>query len=178
MEVIRTPINGLVIIEPKLFRDERGFFFESFNQEEFEKKVTKTTFVQDNESHSRFGVLRGLHFQKPPYEQAKLVRCTEGAVYDVAVDLRKDSPTYKQHYGVILSEWNNRQFFLPRGFAHGFIVLTESATFQYKCDNKYNKESEDGIYPFDTELNIDWGIEERDAILSDKDKARQKFQYV
>lgn len=177
MKVIKTPIDGLVIIEPKLFRDERGYFFESFNQEEFEEKVTKTTFVQDNESHSTYGVLRGLHFQKPPYEQAKLVRCTKGAVYDVAVDLREGSPTYKQHYGVILSEWNNRQFFLPRGFAHGFLVLTEEATFQYKCDNKYNKESEGGLYPFDTELNIDWGIGEYNAILSDKDRARKTIQY-
>lgn len=173
MEVIKTPINGLVVIEPKLFMDERGYFFESFNQEEFNNKVVKTTFVQDNESRSTYGVLRGLHFQKPPYEQAKLVRCTRGAVYDVAVDLREDSPTYKQYYGVVLSEWNHRQFFLPRGFAHGFLVLTDNATFQYKCDNKYNKESEDGIYPFDAQLNINWGIEECDAILSDKDKARK-----
>ena len=181
MKVIKTPIDGLVIIEPKLFRDERGYFFESFNQEEFEEKVTKTTFVQDNESHSTYGVLRGLHFQKPPYEQAKLVRCTKGAVYDVAVDLREGSPTYKQHYGVILSEWNNRQFFLPRGFAHGFLVLSDYAEFAYKCDDVYHPEDEGGILWDDPNIGIEWP-EVGEIILSEKDKihpllADQKIEF-
>ena len=139
MEVIKTEIDGVVIIEPRIFKDDRGYFYESFSQREFEEKVCQTTFVQDNQSKSSYGVLRGLHFQKPPYCQSKLVRCIKGAVLDVAVDLRKGSPTFGKYVAVELSEDNHRQFFVPRGFAHGFAVLTEEAVFQYKCDNFYNK---------------------------------------
>ena len=137
MEVIKTDIDGVVIIEPRIFKDERGYFYESFSQREFEEKVCLTTFVQDNQSKSSYGVLRGLHFQKPPYCQSKLVRCIKGAVLDVAVDIRKGSPTFGKHVAVELTEENHRQFFVPRGFAHGFAVLSEEAVFQYKCDNLY-----------------------------------------
>ena len=138
MEVIKTEIDGVVIIEPRIFKDDRGYFYESFSQREFEEKVCRTTFVQDNQSKSSYGVLRGLHFQKPPYCQSKLVRCIKGAVLDVAVDIRKGSPTFGKYVAVELSEENHRQFFVPRGFAHGFAVLTPEAVFQYKCDNFYN----------------------------------------
>ena len=170
MEVIKTDIEGVVIIEPRIFRDDRGYFYESFSQREFEEKVCRTTFVQDNQSKSSYGVLRGLHFQKPPYCQSKLVRCIKGAVLDVAVDLRKGSPTFGKHVAVELTEENHRQLFVPRGFAHGFAVLSEEAVFQYKCDNFYCKESEGAIAWNDPELAIDWRIPADKALLSGKDK--------
>lgn len=169
MEVIETKIEGVVIIEPKVFQDARGYFFESFSQREFESKVRKINFVQDNESMSSYGVMRGLHFQRPPFTQSKLVRCVKGRVLDVAVDIRKGSPTYGQHVAVELSEDNHRQFFVPRGFAHGFVVLSETAVFQYKCDNFYAPEADGGINIKDDTLGIDWQIEIEKAILSDKD---------
>lgn len=170
MEVIKTGIDGVVIIEPRIFKDERGYFYESFSQREFEEKVCRTTFVQDNQSKSSYGVLRGLHFQKPPYCQSKLVRCIKGAVLDVAVDIRKGSPTFGKCVAVELSEENHRQFFVPRGFAHGFAVLTPEAVFQYKCDNFYNKESEGSIAWNDPQLAIDWRIPADKVLLSEKDK--------
>ena len=169
MEVIKTPIEGLLIIEPKIFKDARGYFFESFSQREFEEKVGPIQFVQDNESMSQYGVMRGLHFQRPPFTQSKLVRCVKGAVLDVAVDIRKGSPTYGQHVAVELSEENHLQFFVPRGFAHGFSVLTETAVFQYKCDNFYAPQADDGISILDDSLGIDWRIPTAKAILSEKD---------
>lgn len=169
MEVIKTAIDGLVIIEPKVFKDARGYFFESFSQREFEQKVRKINFVQDNESMSSYGVMRGLHFQRPPYSQSKLVRCVKGRVLDVAVDIRKGSPTYGKHVAVELSEDNHRQFFVPRGFAHGFVVLSETAVFQYKCDNFYAPEADGGINIKDESLGIDWQIAIEDALLSEKD---------
>ena len=169
MEVIKTAIDGLVIIEPKVFKDARGYFFESFSQREFEQKVRKINFVQDNESMSSYGVMRGLHFQRPPYSQSKLVRCVKGCVLDVAVDIRKGSPTYGEHVAVELSEDNHRQFFVPRGFAHGFVVLSETAIFQYKCDNFYAPEADGGINIKDESLGIDWQIAIEDALLSEKD---------
>ena len=169
MEVIKTAIEGLVIIEPKVFKDARGYFFESFSQREFEEKVRKINFVQDNESMSSYGVMRGLHFQRPPFTQSKLVRCVKGKVLDVAVDIRKGSPTYGQHVAVELSEDNHRQFFVPRGFAHGFVVLSESATFTYKCDEFYHPEDEGGIKWNDKEIDIKWPID-FEPILSEKDK--------
>ena len=170
MEVIKTEIDGVVIIEPRVFNDERGYFYESFSQREFEEKVCHTTFVQDNQSKSSYGVVRGLHFQKPPYTQSKLVRCIKGAVLDVAVDIRKGSPTFGKHVAVELTEENCRQLFIPRGFAHGFAVLSEDAVFQYKCDNYYNKESEGAIAWDDSLLNIDWKISADKVVLSEKDK--------
>lgn len=169
MEVIKTAIDGVVIIEPKVFKDQRGYFFESFSQREFEAKVRKFNFVQDNESMSSYGVMRGLHFQRPPYTQSKLVRCVRGKVLDVAVDIRKGSPTYGQHVAVELSEDNHRQFFVPRGFAHGFAVLTDTAVFQYKCDNFYAPQADGGISIKDESLGIDWKIPTDKAILSEKD---------
>lgn len=169
MEVIKTAIEGLVIIEPKVFEDARGYFFESFSQREFEDKVRPINFVQDNESMSSYGVMRGLHFQHPPYTQSKLVRCVKGRVLDVAVDIRKGSPTYGQHVAVELSEDNHRQFFVPRGFAHGFAVLSDTAVFQYKCDNFYAPQADGGISIKDESLGIDWQIPTNEAILSDKD---------
>lgn len=169
MEVIKTNIEGVVIIEPKVFKDARGYFFESFSQREFEEKVRKINFVQDNESMSSYGVMRGLHFQCPPFTQSKLVRCVKGRVLDVAVDIRKGSPTYGQHVAVELTEDNHRQFFVPRGFAHGFAVLSEIAVFQYKCDNFYAPETDGGINIKDESLGIDWQILTSNAILSDKD---------
>ena len=169
MEVIKTAIDGVVIIEPKVFKDQRGYFFESFSQREFEAKVRKISFVQDNESMSSYGVMRGLHFQRPPYTQSKLVRCVRGKVLDVAVDIRKGSPTYGQHVAVELSEDNHRQFFVPRGFAHGFAVLTDTAVFQYKCDNFYAPQADGGISIKDESLGIDWKIPTDMAILSEKD---------
>ncbi len=170
MEVIKTEIEGVVIIEPRIFKDDRGYFYESFSQREFEEKVCRTTFVQDNQSKSSYGVLRGLHFQKPPYCQSKLVRCIKGAVLDVAVDIRKGSPTFGKYVAVELTEENHRQFFVPRGFAHGFAVLSEEAVFQYKCDNFYNKESEGSVAWNDPELDIDWRIPFDKVLLSEKDK--------
>ena len=169
MEVIRTAIDGVVIIEPRIFRDARGYFFESFSQREFDEKVRPVRFVQDNESMSSYGVMRGLHFQRPPYTQSKLVRVVKGAVLDVAVDIRKGSPTYGQHVAVELTEENHRQFFVPRGFAHGFAVLSETAVFQYKCDNFYAPEADGGISILDDTLGIDWKIPVQQAILSEKD---------
>ena len=169
MEVIKTDIEGLVIIEPKVFKDARGYFFESFSQREFEEKVRKVNFVQDNESMSSYGVMRGLHFQRPPYTQSKLVRCVKGSVLDVAVDIRKGSPTYGKHVAVLLTEDNHRQFFVPRGFAHGFAVLSETAIFQYKCDNFYAPQADGGINIKDENLGIDWQIPVENAVLSEKD---------
>lgn len=169
MEVKKTKIEGVVIIEPKVFKDARGYFFESFSQREFEEKVRKISFVQDNESMSSYGVMRGLHFQCPPFTQSKLVRCVKGRVLDVAVDIRKGSPTYGQHVAVELTEDNHRQFFVPRGFAHGFAVLSETAVFQYKCDNFYAPQADGGISIKDESLNIDWRIPTGDALLSEKD---------
>lgn len=169
MEVIKTSIEGVVIIEPRVFKDERGYFFESFSQREFEEKVRPINFVQDNESMSSYGVMRGLHFQAPPFTQSKLVRCVKGKVLDVAVDIRKGSPTYGQHVAVELSEENHRQFFVPRGFAHGFAVLSETAIFQYKCDNFYAPQADGGISIKDDSLGIDWQIPIDKAILSEKD---------
>ena len=169
MNVIKTAIDGVVIIEPRVFRDERGYFFESFSQREFDEKVRRINFVQDNESMSSYGVMRGLHFQRPPLTQSKLVRCVSGAVLDVAVDIRKGSPTYGRHVAVELTEDNHRQFFVPRGFAHGFAVLSETAVFQYKCDNFYAPEADGGISIKDDSLGIDWKIPTESALLSDKD---------
>lgn len=170
MEIIETKIPGLVIIEPRIFRDDRGYFFESFSQRNFEEQVCRTQFVQDNESKSSYGVLRGLHFQKPPYAQSKLVRVIKGAVLDVAVDIRRGSPTFGQHVAVELTEDNHRQFFIPRGFAHGFSVLTDEVIFQYKCDNFYAPQSEGAIAWNDPQLDIDWRIPAEKVVLSDKDR--------
>ena len=170
MNVIKTNIEGPVIIEPKIFKDARGYFFESYNKQEFDEKVGKVDFVQDNESCSTYGVMRGLHFQRPPFAQAKLVRCVKGAVLDVAVDIRKGSPTYGQHVAVELTEDNHRQFFIPRGFAHGFAVLSDIAIFQYKCDNYYHPEADGGISIIDPSIGIDWRISIEEALLSDKDR--------
>lgn len=169
MEVIKTEIDGVVIVEPKVFEDARGYFFESFSKREFEEKVRKINFVQDNESMSSYGVMRGLHFQRPPFTQSKLVRCVKGAVLDVAVDIRKGSPTYGQHVAVELTEDNHRQFFVPRGCAHGFAVLSETAIFQYKCDNFYAPQADGGISIVDESLGIDWKIPVEKALLSEKD---------
>lgn len=169
MEVIQTNIKGVVIIEPRLFKDDRGYFFESYSERDFNKQVGEIHFVQDNESKSSYGVMRGLHFQRPPFTQSKLVRCVKGAVLDVAVDIRKGSPTYGQHVAVELTEDNHRQFFIPRGFAHGFAVLSPEAIFQYKCDNFYHTEADGGISILDTSLGIDWRIPTEHAILSEKD---------
>ena len=168
MEVIKTAIEGVVIIEPRIFEDSRGYFFESFSQREFDEKVRPMTFVQDNESKSSYGVMRGLHFQCPPFTQSKLVCCVKGAVLDVAVDIRKGSPTYGQHVAVELTEDNHLQFFIPKGFAHGFAVLSENAVFQYKCDEFYHPEADGGISILDDSLGIDWRIKDK-AILSEKD---------
>ena len=170
MEVIKTAIDGLLIIQPRIFEDSRGYFFESFSQREFDEKVGKIIFVQDNESKSSYGVMRGLHFQRPPFTQTKLVRCVQGAVLDVAVDIRKGSPTYGQHVAVELTEDNHRQFFISKGFAHGFAVLSETAVFQYKCDEFYHPEADSGISILDDTLGIDWQIPTDKAILSEKDK--------
>ena len=170
MDIIKTAIDGVVIIEPRLFKDERGYFFESFSQKEFEEKVCKTVFVQDNESKSSYGVLRGLHFQKPPFAQSKLVRVVRGAVLDVAVDIRKGSPTFGKHVAVELTAENHRQFFIPRGFAHGFSVLSQEVVFQYKCDNYYAPQSEGALAWDDPDLGIDWRIPAAKVILSEKDR--------
>ena len=169
MKFIETKISDVIIIEPTVFGDVRGYFLESYNQKKFEEVVGKISFVQDNESKSSKGVLRGLHFQKPPFEQAKLVRCIEGEVLDVAVDIRKNSKTYGHHVAVLLSGENKRQLFVPRGFAHGFLVLSESATFAYKVDNTYAPEFDAGIRWNDKELNIQWGIDDSEVMISAKD---------
>lgn len=170
MDLITTNIAGVVILQPRIWGDERGYFFESFSQRDFERQVCKTRFVQDNESRSCFGVLRGLHFQKPPYAQSKLVRVVKGRVLDVAVDIRKGSPTFGKHVAVELSEGNKFQFFIPRGFAHGFVVLSDEAVFQYKCDNFYAPEYEGALAWDDPELGIDWEIPAGKVILSEKDQ--------
>lgn len=176
MDIIKTAIDGVVIIEPRLFKDERGYFFESFSQKEFEEKVCKTVFVQDNESKSSYGVLRGLHFQKPPFAQSKLVRVVRGAVLDVAVDIRKGSPTFGKHVAVELTAENHRQFFIPRGFAHGFSVLSQEVVFQYKCDNYYAPQSEGALAWDDPDLGIDWRIPAAETVLSKKDKAHPRLK--
>ena len=170
MEVIKTAIEGLYIIEPRVFNDSRGYFFESFSQREFDEKVAHITFVQDNESMSSYGVMRGLHFQRPPHTQAKLVRVVRGSVLDVAVDIRHGSPTFGQHVAVELNEDNHRMLFVPRGFAHGFAVLSDIAVFVYKCDNYYAPQSEGGISLDDPSLAIDWRIPAAERILSEKDQ--------
>lgn len=170
IEVKKTDIEGVLIIEPKVFVDARGYFLESFNAKEFaEKTGLNINFVQDNESMSSYGVMRGLHFQRPPFTQSKLVRCVKGAVLDVAVDIRKGSPTYGKHVAVELTEDNHRQFFVPRGFAHGFAVLSEVAVFQYKCDNFYAPQADGGVSVLDDSLGIDWKIPTDKALLSEKD---------
>ena len=170
MNVIKTKIEGVVIIDPRVFRDDRGYFFESFSQQRFNELVAPVTFVQDNESRSTYGVLRGLHFQKPPYAQSKLVRVVKGVVLDVAVDLRKDSPTFGQYEQVLLSEDNKRQFFIPQGLAHGFVVLSPEAVFQYKCDNYYAPQAEGSVRWDDPQININWQLPLGDILLSEKDK--------
>jgi dTDP-4-dehydrorhamnose 3,5-epimerase len=169
MEFVETKISDLIVIEPTVFGDARGYFLESYNQKKFEEVVGKISFVQDNESKSYKGVLRGLHFQKPPFDQAKLVRCIEGEVLDVAVDIRKNSSTYGQHVAILLSGENKRQLFVPRGFAHGFVVLSDSATFAYKVDNIYAPDHDAGIRWNDKELNIQWGLEDIEVMASEKD---------
>lgn len=169
MNLIKTEIDGIVIIEPKIFPDARGYFYESYNKKNFDEKVAKIEFVQDNQSCSSKGVMRGLHFQRPPFAQSKLVRCTHGTIIDVAVDIRKGSPTFGKHVAVELSEDNHREFFIPKGFAHGFAVLSDMAILQYKCDNLYHPECDGGILITDPDLEIDWGIDLSHAILSEKD---------
>ena len=201
MNVIKTTIDGVLIIEPRIFEDSRGYFFESFSQREFDEKVGKITFVQDNESKSSYGVMRGLHFQRPPFTQSKLVRCVKGAVLDVAVDIRKGSPTYGQHVSCLLTAHDDEgerfadelgealtssisplpsyiglQFFIPKGFAHGFAVLSETAVFQYKCDEFYHPEADEGISILDKSLCIDWHIPVDKAILSEKDARHPYFK--
>ncbi|MBO7048749.1 MAG: dTDP-4-dehydrorhamnose 3,5-epimerase [Spirochaetia bacterium] len=170
MRYIKTKLDGVVILEPRVIKDNRGYFFESFRQDEFEANVSKTTFVQDNESKSSYGVLRGLHFQKPPYTQAKLIQVVKGKVWDVAVDIRKSSPTFGQYVGAELSAANHLMMFIPKGFAHGFVVLSKEVVFQYKCDSYYNPQSEGAIAWDDPDLAIDWKVPVKDIILSEKDK--------
>ena len=176
MKIIETAIEDVVIIEPRLFKDERGYFFESFSQREFEEKIRKISFVQDNESKSSYGVLRGLHFQKPPYAQSKLVRVIKGAVLDVAVDIRKGSPTFGKHVAVELTEENHLQLFIPRGFAQGISELSQEVIFQYKCDNFYAPQSEGALAWDDSDLNINWRIPTNQIILSEKDKHHEKLK--
>ena len=175
MNVIKTDIEGVVVIEPRVFDDARGYFFESYSKRRFDEAVRPVEFVQDNESMSTRGVIRGLHFQRPPFSQSKLVRCVRGAVLDVVVDIRRGSPTYGQHVAVELTGENRRQLFVPRGFAHGFAVLSDEAVFQYKCDNYYHPESEGGISIADRSLGIDWRIDPAEAILSEKDLRNPMF---
>ena len=170
INIIPTEIKEVIIIEPKIYGDDRGYFFESFSQQEFVENICETHFVQDNESKSKYGVIRGLHFQKPPFSQSKLVRVVTGKVLDIALDIRKGSPTFGKHVAVELSAENKRQLFVPRGFAHGFAVLSKEVIFQYKCDNYYAPEEERGILWSDPTLQIDWKIPHQDIILSQKDK--------
>ena len=172
MEIIKTDIEGLLILKPRVFEDARGYFFESWSQRDFDAQCAPVRFVQDNESKSSYGVVRGLHFQKPPYTQAKLVRCVQGRVLDVAVDIRKGSPTFGKHVAVELSEENHLQFFIPKGFAHGFSVLSPTAVFQYKCDEFYHPEADAGVQLNAAALGIDWMIPAGSMILSEKDKSR------
>ena len=175
MNIIQTPIEGLLVIEPQVFKDARGYFVETYNEQRYREAGIDTVFVQDNQSCSSYGVVRGLHFQRPPYAQAKLVCCTVGRVLDVAVDLRKDSPTFGKWFSVELSEENKRQFFIPRGFAHGFSVLSNQAIFTYKCDNLYHLEADGGLLLSDPDLAIDWQVPEHLRIISDKDKKHPKM---
>lgn len=180
----KTDIEGLVLFEPAVFEDHRGWFIESYNMRSFRQAGILNRFVQDNQSYSKYGVIRGLHYQLPPFAQAKLVRVLRGKIYDVVVDIRKGSPTYKKHYGVELSAGNKKQLFIPAGFAHGFSVLSEEAEVMYKCDHFYNKRSEAGILYSDPELAIDWKVPMDKALVSDKDKqlprladCRNDFQF-
>ena len=176
MNIIKTDIPEVVVIEPKVFGDNRGYFFESFSERDFAANVREVKFVQDNESKSCYGVLRGLHFQKPPHAQSKLVRVVKGRVLDVAVDIRKGSPTYGRHVAVELSEENHRQFFIPRGFAHGFAVLSDEAVFQYKCDNYYAPHSEGGVAWDDPDIAIAWKVPSDKIMLSEKDKVNPRLK--
>ena len=175
MKIIKTNLPGLVVIEPRVFEDDRGYFFESYNQERYVEAGIKESFIQDNESKSVRGVVRGLHYQLGDYSQAKLVRAVQGIVFDVAVDLRKGSPTFGEWFGIELSESNKKQLFVPRGFAHGFSVLSETAIFTYKCDNLYNKDAERSINPFDQKLKINWNLNDSEQIVSEKDKQAPTF---
>ena len=176
MNVVKTEIEGVVIIEPTVFGDERGYFFESWSQREFDEKVRPVRFVQDNESKSKYGVVRGLHFQKGEHAQSKLVRVVEGRVLDVAVDVRRGSPTFGRHVAVELSAENKRQLFIPRGFAHGFAVLSPTATFQYKCDNLYAPQAEGAVAWDDPDIGIEWGISPSEAVVSSKDAAHPRLK--
>jgi dTDP-4-dehydrorhamnose 3,5-epimerase len=176
MNVVKTPIEGLLIIEPRVFHDARGYFVETYNEQRYREAGVDAMFVQDNQSCSTYGVVRGLHFQKPPYTQAKLVSCTKGRVLDVAVDLRKESPTYGKWFSVELSEENHRQFYIPRGFAHGFSVLSEQAVFTYKCDNLYHPEAEGGLLLSDPDVAIDWQVPEDKRVISEKDTKHPLFK--
>lgn len=176
IKVIKTDIEGVVIIEPKVFGDERGYFFESWSQKDFDEQIRPIKFVQDNESKSCYGVLRGLHFQKGKFSQSKLVRVVKGRVMDVAVDIRKGSPTFGKHVAVELTADNHRQFFIPRGFAHGFVVLSDEAVFQYKCDNLYAPQEEGALAWDDPQIGIDWGVPADKVILSAKDKVHPRLQ--
>jgi dTDP-4-dehydrorhamnose 3,5-epimerase len=178
MNLIKTKLDGLVVLRPTVFKDNRGYFMESYNQKNINKLLGNVNFIQDNESESSRGVLRGLHFQKPPYTQAKLVRCLKGGVLDVALDLRKDSKTYGIFETISLTEENKKQLFIPKGFAHGFIVLSKSAILSYKVDNYYNPESESGIIWNDPDLNIDWKINKNEIIVSEKDKNLPTFNEI
>jgi dTDP-4-dehydrorhamnose 3,5-epimerase len=175
MPIVDTPIEGLKIFEPKVFEDDRGYFFESYNFESFKKEGINCSFVQDNQSRSTFGVLRGLHYQVPPFAQAKLVRVIKGEVLDVVVDIRPDSKTYGEWFSIVLSAKNKKQLFIPRGFAHGFLVLSETAEFFYKCDNFYSKESEAGFLYNDPKLKIDWKLDLEKVLLSEKDSVLPVF---
>lgn len=175
MNFSKATIKGIVVIKPTVFNDQRGYFLESFNKNDFEKAIGKVSFVQDNESKSSKGVLRGLHYQNPPFAQSKLVRCLEGKVLDIAVDIRKDSPTYGSYHSAILSGENKKQIYIPKGFAHGFVVLSDTAVFAYKVDNSYAKEYEAGIKWDDNELGIKWGLEKNEIIVSEKDELLTLF---
>jgi len=178
MNLIKTKLDGLVVLKPTIFKDNRGYFMESYNQKDINKLVGNVNFVQDNESESSRGVLRGLHFQNPPYTQAKLVRCLKGSVLDVVLDLRKDSKTYGIFETILLTEENKKHLFIPKGFAHGFVVLSETAIFSYKVDNYYNPESESGVLWNDLDLNIDWKINKKEIIVSEKDKSLPAFNNI
>jgi len=176
MNIIETPLQGLVIIEPRVYEDQRGYFFETYQEKRYVDAEINAHFIQDNESKSVHGVVRGLHYQLAPYSQGKLVRVIQGSVFDVAVDLRQDSPTFGRWFGIELSENNKKQLFVPRGFAHGFSVLSENSIFSYKCDNVYNQEAERSINPFDLKLDIDWKIENSKLIVSEKDRLAPMFE--
>jgi dTDP-4-dehydrorhamnose 3,5-epimerase len=178
MNLVKTKLDGLVVLKPTVFKDNRGYFMESYNQKNINKLLGNVNFVQDNESESSRGVLRGLHFQKPPYTQAKLVRCLKGSVLDVVLDLRKDSKTYGIFETISLTEENKKQLFIPKGFAHGFIILSKSAIFSYKVDNYYNPDSETGVLWSDLDLNIDWKINKNEIIVSEKDKNLPTFNEI